>query len=114
MLRHSINGYLYCNMPPLRFDVGQLVRVHVMAPGTVVDLHTPTWVGQGYTLNGQRSETVQMAPGGMLSTGVMMTSLGEHRAATHAHDPQHRSACCAYRYLPGFQVHSPGLFGQST
>ncbi len=68
-------------MPPLRFAVGQLVRVHVMALGTVVDLHTPTWVGHGYTLNGQRSETVQMAPGGMLSTDVMMTSPGEFQGS---------------------------------
>ncbi len=34
-------GYVYCNMPPLRFALGERVRVYIMALGTEVDMHTP-------------------------------------------------------------------------
>ncbi len=34
-------GYLYCNMPPLLFTVGERVRFHIMTLGTEVDMHTP-------------------------------------------------------------------------
>lgn len=34
-------GFVFCNMPPLRFILGQRVRFYVMALGTEVDMHTP-------------------------------------------------------------------------
>jgi hephaestin len=33
---HSINGFVHCNMPELRFSQGEAVRFHVIALGTEV------------------------------------------------------------------------------
>jgi hephaestin len=41
-LMHSINGYVFGNLPGLNMRLGDRVRWNVMGMGTEVDLHTPT------------------------------------------------------------------------
>jgi hypothetical protein len=40
-LMHSINGFVYGNLPGLVMRRGERVRWHLMGMGTEVDLHTP-------------------------------------------------------------------------
>lgn len=42
-LKHSINGYLFGNMPMIKLHKGERVRWYVMSMGTETDLHTPHW-----------------------------------------------------------------------
>ncbi|KAI3431459.1 hypothetical protein D9Q98_004511 [Chlorella vulgaris] len=77
LLKHIINGYLFCNMPVLSFNQGDRVRFHVMALGTEVDMHTPNLVGQTMQVdNGQRGAAVAMMPGAMHSIDVVMANPG--------------------------------------
>ena len=52
-LMHSINGYVYGNLPLETMTVykGERVRWYVMAQGTEVDLHTPHWHGNTVVWN---------------------------------------------------------------
>ncbi|HET7479165.1 MAG TPA: multicopper oxidase domain-containing protein, partial [Rubrobacteraceae bacterium] len=44
-LMHSINGYVYGNMPMPKMKKGDHARWYTMGMGTEVDLHTPHWHG---------------------------------------------------------------------
>ncbi|KAL4440358.1 hypothetical protein ABPG75_003359 [Micractinium tetrahymenae] len=76
MLKHVINGYLYCNMPVLNFTQGERVRFHVMALGTEVDLHTPNFVGQSMQMEGERKAAASLMPGAMHTADVTMANPG--------------------------------------
>ncbi|MFN8376032.1 MAG: multicopper oxidase domain-containing protein [Anaerolineae bacterium] len=62
-LMHSINGYVYHNLPGLDMQLGDTVRWYVVALGTEVDLHSPHWHGITALWHGQRVDTVDLIPG---------------------------------------------------
>jgi len=68
-LMHSMNGYVYGNLPGLTMGTGQRVRWYTMAMGTEVDLHTPHWHGNTLLLNGSamgmRVDVTDLLPMGM-------------------------------------------------
>jgi hypothetical protein len=43
---HTINGYIFGNLPGLVMKQGEKVRWHLMAMGNEKDLHTPHWHGK--------------------------------------------------------------------
>lgn len=43
---HSINGYVYCNLPDLNITVNSTVRWLLVAYGTEGDFHSPFFAGQ--------------------------------------------------------------------
>jgi hypothetical protein len=45
-LMHSINEFVFGNMPLMKMKKGDKVRWYAMAMGTEVDLHTPPLAGQ--------------------------------------------------------------------
>jgi hypothetical protein len=62
-LMHSINGYVYGNMPlgaasgeGMTVGPGEHLRWYLMAMGTEVDLHTPHWYGNTVVANGMRTD----------------------------------------------------------
>lgn len=61
-LMHSINGYIFGNLPGLVMDKGERVRWYLFAMGSEVDLHTPHWHGNGVIQNGQRKEVLMLLP----------------------------------------------------
>jgi hephaestin len=69
-LMHSINGYVYGNMPMITMHQGERVRWYTFAMGTEVDLHTPHWHGNTLLVNGARTDVIQLMPAAM-STGTM-------------------------------------------
>ena len=69
-LMHSINGYVFGNLPGLRMRVGDRVRWYTIGMGTEVDLHTPHWHGETLLMNGggqmgMRTDMVELLPGSM-------------------------------------------------
>jgi hephaestin len=64
-LMHSINGYVYGNLPGLTMNVGERVRWYMLGMGTEVDLHTPHWHGNTGTWAGMRSDIVELLPASM-------------------------------------------------
>ncbi len=43
--KHSINGFMYCNGPRPQFTAFKRYRMHIMAMGSQVDLHSPSIKG---------------------------------------------------------------------
>jgi manganese oxidase len=64
-LMHSINGYVYGNLPGLEAGVGERVRWYMLGMGTEVDLHTPHWHGNTGIWAGMRSDIIELLPASM-------------------------------------------------
>jgi hephaestin len=61
-LKHSINGYLFGNMPMITLHQGERVRWYLMDMGTETDLHTPHWHGNDVLVGGMRMDVADMVP----------------------------------------------------
>jgi manganese oxidase len=64
-LMHSINGFVYGDLPGLTMSQGERVRWYTLGMGTEVDLHTPHWHGNTGTWAGMRSDIVELLPASM-------------------------------------------------
>ena len=64
-LMHTINGYVYGNMPMMTMKKGDRVRWYLMGMGTEVDLHTPHWHGNTVTVMGMRTDVAELLPASM-------------------------------------------------
>jgi FtsP/CotA-like multicopper oxidase with cupredoxin domain len=61
-LMHSINGYVYGNLPGLAMKQGERVSWYVLGMGNEVDLHTSHWHGQTLLMGGMRMDMVELLP----------------------------------------------------
>jgi manganese oxidase len=61
-MRHTINGYMYGNLPGLVMKANTHVRWYVVGMGTETDLHTPHWHGQTLVMDGMRTDMVELLP----------------------------------------------------
>eukprot|EP01119_Soliformovum_irregulare_P006299 TRINITY_DN1812_c0_g1_i1.p1 TRINITY_DN1812_c0_g1~~TRINITY_DN1812_c0_g1_i1.p1 ORF type:complete len:612 (+),score=108.47 TRINITY_DN1812_c0_g1_i1:225-1838(+) len=61
--KHSINGYLYGNVPGFNMQVGERVRWYVMSLGTENDIHAAHWHGSTLLWQGARVDSIEMIPG---------------------------------------------------
>lgn len=95
-LMHSINGYVYGNMPMITLARGQRVRWYVMGMGTEVDLHTPHWHGNTITVDGMRMDVVSLLPASMVVADMVPDSPGTWLMHCHVND--HLTAGMTARY----------------
>ncbi len=66
-LMHSINGFVFGNMPleDITMKKGEKVRWYELGMGTEVDLHTPHWHGNTGLWNGMRTDIIELLPASM-------------------------------------------------
>ena len=83
---HSINGFVFGNLPGLTMHKGERVRWYVMAMGTEVDLHTPHWHGNTVVSNGMREDVVQLLPASMLTADMQPDNVGTWLLHCHVND----------------------------
>jgi FtsP/CotA-like multicopper oxidase with cupredoxin domain len=95
-LKHSINGYLYGNMPVPTIRRGEHVRWYVMSMGTEVDLHTPHWHGNVVTVGGMRMDVVDLLPASMVIGDMVPDDPGVWLFHCHVND--HLTAGMQARY----------------
>lgn len=98
-LKHSINGYLYGNMPMPTIRRGQHVRWYVMSMGTEVDLHTPHWHGNVVTVDGMRMDVVDLLPASMVIGDMVPDNPGVWLFHCHVNDHIAAGMQARYRVL---------------
>jgi FtsP/CotA-like multicopper oxidase with cupredoxin domain len=65
-LKHTINGYMFGNLPGLEMNEGERVRWYVIALGSEQDLHVAHWHGKTVIEDGRRrTDDVELLPGSM-------------------------------------------------
>ena len=85
-LMHSINGFVYGNLPGLEMNVGERVRWYVVGMGNEVDLHTPHWHGQTVEYMGMRMDMVELLPMSMLAVDMVPDEPGTWMYHCHVND----------------------------
>lgn len=97
-LMHSVNGYVFGNLPvdSMTMRKGQRVRWYLMGMGTEVDLHTPHWHGNTVTALGMRTDVVSLLPATMVTADMVADDPGTWLFHCHVND--HISAGMLVRY----------------
>ena len=95
-LMHSINGYVFGNMPMPKMKVGEHVRWYVMSLGTEVDLHTPHWHGNTVLIGGHRKDVVELLPATTVVADMVPDNPGTWMFHCHVND--HIAAGMTGRY----------------
>jgi manganese oxidase len=85
-LMHTINGYVYGNMPRPTMKKGERVRWYVMDLGTETDLHTPHWHGNTVLVTGMRTDTLALLPGSMIVADMVPDDVGTWLYHCHVND----------------------------
>lgn len=85
-LMHSINGYVYGNLPGLRMKAGERVRWYVVGMGNEVDLHTPHWHGQTVQWMGMQMDMVELLPMSMRTVDMVPDEPGTWFYHCHVND----------------------------
>ncbi len=85
-LMHSINGYVFGNLPGLSMRAGEKVRWHVIGIGTEVDLHTPHWHGETLEWMGMRTDMVELLPMSMKTLDMTPDEPGTWLFHCHVND----------------------------
>eukprot|EP00904_Undaria_pinnatifida_P009398 jgi/Undpi1/5589/HiC_scaffold_2.g00865.m1 len=75
-LMHSMNGFLYGNLPGLEMREGDTVRWHVAAYGTEVDLHTAHWHGNNVLFEEKNVDTLELLPSTFLTAIMTPDAVG--------------------------------------
>ncbi|MDD5560145.1 multicopper oxidase domain-containing protein [Candidatus Methylomirabilis sp.] len=85
-LMHSINGYVYGNLPGLTMNSGERVRWYMLDIGNEVDLHTPHWHGQTVLSMGSRMDMLELLPGSMKTADMVPDDPGTWLLHCHVDD----------------------------
>jgi manganese oxidase len=85
-LMHSMNGYVFNNLPDLIMRVGEKVRWYQLALGTEVDLHTPHWHGNTLLSIGQRIDVLNLLPGTHITADMTPDNPGKWMYHCHVND----------------------------
>ncbi len=95
-LMHTINGFVYGNGPVPTVRAGDRVRWYTFSLGTEVDLHTPHWHGNTVTVNGHRTDVVELLPATMVTADMRPDAVGTW--FFHCHVDDHIKAGMQTRY----------------
>jgi FtsP/CotA-like multicopper oxidase with cupredoxin domain len=102
-LMHSMNGYIYGNLPleTMTMKKGENVRWYLMAMGTEVDLHTPHWHGNSLlTMGGLRTDVVDVLPAQMVMADMTPDNIGTWLFHCHVNDHIKAGMIARYKVDP--------------
>jgi FtsP/CotA-like multicopper oxidase with cupredoxin domain len=85
-LKHSINGYIFGNLPGLVMKANTHVRWYVVGMGTETDLHTPHWHGETLLMDGMRTDMVELLPMSMKVLDMYPDNVGTWLYHCHVND----------------------------
>eukprot|EP00798_Chlamydomonas_sp_ICE-L_P000323 gene323-33546_t len=78
-LHHSVNFFMYCNMPAPNILAGSNVRFHIMTLGDETDMHAPNLGGGGsFLTKDERAESLQLVAGSMKTVKLSLSSPGHY------------------------------------
>ncbi|KAF5901209.1 hephaestin-like protein 1, partial [Clarias magur] len=74
---HSINGFVYGNLPMLEMCLGSPVSWHLFAIGNTIDLHTIHFYGQTLLNQGHRTDVLSLFPATSLTANMVPLTMGK-------------------------------------
>ncbi len=101
-LMHTMNGYVYDNLPGLNMKVGEKVRWYQIALGTEVDMHTPHWHGNTLLSAGQRVDVLNLLPATHITVDMTPDNPGTWMYHCHVNDHLEAGMMGHYTVAPAF------------
>jgi FtsP/CotA-like multicopper oxidase with cupredoxin domain len=95
-LMHSINGYIFGNLPGLVMNRGDKVRWHVLGMGNEQDLHTAHWHGKSLRFRGHNTDVIELLPGSMATADMLADNPGTWLLHCHVGDHIHAGMVATY------------------
>lgn len=83
---HSINGYIFGNLPMLRMKAGERIRWYLVALGDGTDLHTTHWHGNTVLHEGRRTDVIELLPASMKVADMLADNPGIWLYHCHVND----------------------------
>ena len=75
-LFHTINGYIFGNLPGLVMKQNDKVRWYLLAMGNERDLHTPHWHGKTVQAGKRNTDVIELLPGSMIAVDMVADNPG--------------------------------------
>lgn len=97
---HSINGYIFGNLPVMQMKTGDKVRWHVLGMGNEVDLHTPHWHGKVLDFRFHNTDVIELLPGSMASATMLADNIGSWLVHCHVADHINAGMTAIYKITP--------------
>ena len=98
-LYHTINGYIFGNLPGLVMKQGEKVRWYLLGMGNEQDLHTAHWHGKTVTHAHRHTDVVELLPASMTSADMVADNPGTWMLHCHVADHMEAGMMVAYTIL---------------
>jgi len=113
-LYHSLNGYIFSNLPGLVMNQGERVRWYLAAMGNERDLHSAHWHGKTVTHHGQSEDVIPLLPGQTETVDMLADNPGTWMFQCHVADHLEAGMMAMYRIRPVHPRSCPVQFGDAT
>jgi len=85
-MKHSINGFIFANLPLLTMKQGERTRWYLLGLGSETDLHTPHWHGNTVLHQGHRTDVIELLPASMKVADMLADNPGTWMFHCHVND----------------------------
>jgi hypothetical protein len=107
---HSINGYIFGNLPGLVMKQGERVRWYLLGMGSEQDLHTPHWHGKTVRDKSRTTDVIELLPGSMVTVDMLADNPGTWLFHCHVADHMEAGMMATYTIYQPFTRPCPLKF----
>jgi hypothetical protein len=110
-LFHTINGYIFGNLPGLVMTRGERARWYLLGMGNEKDLHTPHWHGKTVEYRRRHTDVIELLPASMVSVDMVADNSGTWLSHCQVSDHMEAGMMATYTiYQPDQPCSSPIQF----
>jgi Multicopper oxidase len=109
-LFHTINGYIFGNLPGLIMKEGERVRWYLLAVGNERDLHTPHWHGKAVEHHNRHTDVVELLPGSTALVDMLADNSGSWLFHCQVSDHMEAGMAAIYQIYRSQPCSSPVQF----
>ena len=113
-LYHSLNGYIFSNLPGLVMNEGERVRWYLAAMGNERDIHSAHWHGKTVTRHGRSEDVIPLLPAQTETVDMLADNPGTWMFQCHVADHLEAGMMATYRIRPAHPRSCPIQFGEAN
>jgi hypothetical protein len=107
---HSINGFIFGNLPGLVMKSGERVRWYLLGMGSEQDVHTPHWHGKTVSDKLRTTDVIELLPGSMVTVDMLADNPGTWLFHCHVADHMEAGMMATYTIYEPFTRPCPIKF----
>lgn len=111
---HSINGYIFGNLPGLVMTNGEKARWYLLGMGNEKDQHTPHWHGKTVYDKTRTVDVIELLPGSMATVDMLVDNPGTWLLHCHVADHMEGGMMATYTIYQPFTRPCPIRFSHGN